>query len=78
MKLKDLASFFAVAFIEKPLYEVCSTRIKEQVDEKRSTAGTLRNADYQHFGIVSFFNIKICIILKTRYLCLRWPFFFMK
>ena len=57
MKLKDLASFFAVAFIEKPLYEVCSTRIKEQVDEKRSTAGTHRNADYQHFGIVSFFNI---------------------
>jgi hypothetical protein len=31
--------------LENPLYEVCLVRIKEQVDEKRSTAVTHRNAD---------------------------------
>ena len=31
--------------LENPLYEVCLVRIKEQVDEKRSTDVTHRNAD---------------------------------
>ena len=32
-------------FLEKPLYEVCLVRIKEQVDKKRSTVCTHRYAD---------------------------------
>jgi hypothetical protein len=45
VKLKDQASFFSF-FLEKPLYEVCLIRIKEQVGEKRSTVGAHRYADY--------------------------------
>ena len=44
MKLKDRASFFSF-FLEKPLYEVCLIRIKEQVGEKRSTVCTHKYAD---------------------------------
>ena len=33
-------------YLEKPLYEVCFIRIKEQVGEKRSTFDTHGNADY--------------------------------
>jgi hypothetical protein len=44
VKLKDRASFFSF-FLEKPLYEVCLIRIKEQVSEKRSTVCTHKYAD---------------------------------
>ena len=44
MKLKDRASFFSF-ILEKPLYEICLMRIKEQVGEKRSTACIHRFAD---------------------------------
>jgi hypothetical protein len=40
VKLKDRASFFS--FFEKPRYEVCLIRIKEQVGERRSTVCTHR------------------------------------
>jgi hypothetical protein len=33
-------------FLEKPLYEICLKRIKEQVSEKMSTACAHRYADY--------------------------------
>ena len=33
-------------YLEKPLYEVCFIRMKEQVGEKRSTFDTHGNADY--------------------------------
>ena len=44
MKLKDRAGFFCF-FLEKPLYEKCLIRMKEQVGEKRSTVCTHRYAD---------------------------------
>ena len=40
-----IAERMGVFFLEKPLYEVCIVRIKEQVDEKRSTVGIPRNTD---------------------------------
>ena len=43
VKLKDCASFFSF-FLETPLHQVCLIRIKEQVDEKRSTVCTHRYA----------------------------------
>jgi hypothetical protein len=32
-------------FVEKPLYEIYLTRIKEQVDERRNTVGIHKNTD---------------------------------
>ena len=67
MKLKDRASFFSF-FLEKPLYEVCLIRIKEQVGEKRSTVGAHRYADYllktRPPNIANMLSIKNSSMLK--------------
>jgi hypothetical protein len=103
VKLKDRASFFS--FFEKPLYEVCLIRIKEQVGERRSTVCTHRYADclmkntstkenkyvvnqnLEHVDDISFRELfgRIRVMFykirsslpSTRYLYLRWPFFFL-
>ena len=103
VKLKDRASFFSI--FEKPLYEVCLIRIKEQVGERRSTVCTHRYADclmkntstkenkyvvnqnLEHVDDISFRELfgRIRVMFykirsslpSTRYLYLRWPFFFL-
>jgi hypothetical protein len=45
VKLMGRANFFSF-FFQKPLYEVCLVRTKEQVGEKRNTVVIHRNADF--------------------------------
>ena len=45
VKLKDRSDYLPFVSLDKPLYEVCLIRIKEQVSEKRSTVCTHGNAE---------------------------------
>jgi hypothetical protein len=52
-EIKGSGELFFV-FLEKPLYEVCLIRIKEQVGEKRSTVCTHRSVE----NITNMLSIK--------------------